>query len=367
MKIFIDGAVFQIPATGIAKSTLELYKHVVKLEPNIEVTVLHKNKLKTILPPEIKSVQLGSYKSIHFSRYVPNLLWRSLFLPIYIAIHKPDVVHFPWNGNVPRFLYNSKIVTTIYDLIPLRVSGFFKNSHEEKNFRKKIQKSIDRSDLIITVSNFSKKEIMHDFQLDREPLIIYIGPTINCKKHIKSSYKNKTYFLYVGGYDKRKGIEKLIETFMKLVKENKIQSKLVLTGEKNYYSPYLKDLINEGIMQGFLEEKGYVSESELCFLYTNAKALVYPSTYEGYGLPPLEAMKMGCPVITTNVTSIPEVCDDAVYYVDVNSEFELFEALIALEKDKKLRNKLKSLGKIQVSKFSWESISRYFFEKLKKL
>lgn len=357
MKIFVEGSVFQIPATGIAKSTLELYKHIIKLDPNINVVILHKNELKTVLPPEIRSVQFGSF--------LPLSIWRKILLPIYINIKNPDIVHFPWNGRVPPFLNNKKIITTIFDLIPLKVPGFFKNSKDELNFRKTIQNSIDRSNIIITSSKYSKKDILSEFNLKEEPSVIYIGPTINCKTEINN--KKSEYFLYVGGYDKRKGIEELIETFQELFKGNKVKSKLIITGDKNYYSPYLKELIDNGVKQGFLEEKGYVSESELCSLYKGANALVYLSSYEGFGLPPLEAMIMECPVITTRATSIPEVCGDAVYYVDVNNDKELSEALVALEKDDELRNRLKSLGKIQSTKFSWDLIAKQFLEKIKKL
>ncbi len=357
MKIFIEGSVFQIPATGIAKATLELYKHVMKLDPDIEVVILHKNPLMTDLPSGIKSVQFGSF--------LPLQLWRKILLPIYINIYKPNLIHFPWNGMVPRFLDNKKIITTIYDIIPLRVPEFFKNPKDEMDFRKKIQNSIDRSSIIITSSNYSKKDIMSEFKLNEEPSVIYVGPTINCGTE---KIKNESgYFLYVGGYDKRKGIEELIETFQELFKGNKVKSKLIITGDKNYYSPYLKELIDNGVKQGFLEEKGYVSESELCSLYKGANALVYLSSYEGFGLPPLEAMIMECPVITTRATSIPEVCGDAVYYVDVNNDKELSEALVALEKDDELRNRLKSLGKIQSTKFSWDLIAKQFLEKIKKL
>ncbi len=95
-------------------------------------------------------------------------LWRSLFLPIYINIHKPDIVHFPWNGLVPRFLSNTKVITSIFDIIPLRISEYFKNPQSEEKYRKSTQDSINRSDLIITTSNYSKKDIMQEFKLDKE-------------------------------------------------------------------------------------------------------------------------------------------------------------------------------------------------------
>lgn len=360
IKIFIDGSVMEMPPTGIAKSTLELYKNCVKLDPSIEVVILHRTTLKCDLPPGIQSVQLGLY--------TPEIIWRNIILPIYISYHNPDFVHFPWNGKVPGFIKNTKIISTINDLKPLEIPNFFKKVEEKKIYHEKTQKSIKRSDLIITVSEFSKKDIIAHFNLKEDPFVLYLGPTINCSSTPDTTNRSKnSYFLYVGGYAKPKGIEELIETFQKVYNERKVESKLVLTGDKLYYSSYFKELIKKGKENGFLEETGYVTEAELCSLYTNALALVYPSKFEGFGLPPLEAMTLGCPVITTKNTSIPEVCGKAAYYTDIDDEIEFGESLIELENNLELRQKLIFEGKKQASKFSWELISKTFLEKLKDL
>lgn len=357
MKILIDGSVFQIPATGIAKSVLNLYDNCVNIDPSLEITIIHRRKLKCEIPPSLDIVQFWSF--------LPEFLWRPIALPLYIYFKKPDMVHFPWNGKIPQFIKNTKVITTIFDIIPLRVPEFFKSSSDEHNFRKKLQESIDRSDMIFTSSEFSKNDILKEFKLKRDPEVIYIGPTIKCKDNYNEIKDN--YFLYVGGYDKRKSIEYIIETFMELHKRKELKSKLILTGDKIYYSPYLKKIIEEGIEKGFLEEKGYVTDSKLCELYKSALGLVYPSSYEGFGLPPLEAMMQGCPVITTRKTSIPEVCGDAAYYIDVNIKDDLQKAVLKLENDEGYRKNLILKGKEQFSKFSWESISKSFLEKIKSI
>lgn len=367
IKIFVDGSVMEIPSTGIAKSTLELYKNCVKLDPSLEVIILHKDDLKCDLPSGIQSVQLGSY--------MPRILWRKIILPLYIYIKKPDFVHFPWNGKVPGLIKNTKIITTINDLKPLEVPDFFKNIEDKKKYRDDTQKSIVRSDLIITISQFSKKDIIKNFNPEQDIFVLYLGPTINCEPSHKTrvdtneqgNRSTDSYFIYVGGYAKPKGIEELIETFMKLYDEEKVKSKLVLTGDKLYYSSYFEGLIKQGKEKGFLEEMGYVTESELCELYSNALALVYPSTFEGFGLPPLEAMTLGCPVITTRNTSIPEVCGNAAYYIDLTDVEGFGQSFIDLENDPELRLKLVSDGKRQASKFSWKSISQSFLDRLSDL
>lgn len=356
MKIFFEGTVLQIPATGISKTLLNLYETSFKISPSIEVTALHNKPLKYSLPPEIQSFQLGSG--------IPRNLWMSLCLPFYVRTKKPDIIHFPWNGGVPRFLDGINVITTIYDVLPLIIPNFFKSKRQENQYRDNIQKSIDRSNLILTISEFSKQEIINNFEVNNEVTVLPPGPTVKSKSY-ENNFPKFEYFLYVGGYDRRKGIENLLKVFLKLIREKKLHNKLILTGSRNYFSKSFKDLVKKGVRSGFVEEWGYVSEETLSNLYSNATALIYPSKYEGFGLPPLEAMKLGCPVITTKCTAIPEVCGSAAYYI--NGIEDLSEALLRLENDMKLREKLISKGKIQATKFSWESSAKLFLDKIEEL
>lgn len=355
MKIFIDGTVLQQPATGISKSLLEIYGNCAKLMP-LEVTILHKDPLCCDVPEGIKSTQIGSN--------FPDKLWRSVVLPLYVWKNKPDFLHLPWNNNVPHLFNGTKVILTIYDVLPLEIPNYFKSPAEEKKYRKNMQKSIDRSDIIFTISKYSKMKILENFSVDVNPEVIYLASTL--ENHFLKSTKefNFEYFLYVGGYDQRKGIELLLKNFIKLHNEKKLKSKLILTGSKHYFSTSFKDLLDEGTNLGIVIEKGYVSESDLFQLYSNSVALVYPSKYEGFGLPPLEAMSAGCPVITTKKTSIPEVCGDAVYYVDVDNELDFSKGLIALENDCILRNELIKKGQIQASRFNWSFSAKKFLKKL---
>jgi glycosyltransferase involved in cell wall biosynthesis len=129
----------------------------------------------------------------------------------------------------------------------------------------------------------------------------------------------------------------------------------------------LKRLIDEALRVKAIAELGYVPDAVLSELYAKAKALIYPSKFEGFGLPPLEAMASGCPVLTTKCTSIPEICGDAVYYTDPDDEEAFANSLINLDSDQEFRDKLARRGLKQAGKFSWDDASRVFLDELLKL
>jgi glycosyltransferase involved in cell wall biosynthesis len=361
MRIAVDGTVFQQQITGIAKGTRCLYENCTKVAQSLDVRILHKEPLTCTFAPEIRSVQIG--------QAVPNILWRSLALPIYVSRLKPTFMHFPWNGCVPKHISATRVIITLHDVLPLIIPNYFASKHAEQAYKNRVQKDIDRSDLLLTVSEFSKKEILRNFSVKVEPVVIHYAPTFHASAMlpISSDGNNQDYFLYVGGYEKRKGIESLLRVFTKLHNEEKLRSKLLLAGSRLYYSQELKRLIDEGLRVKAIAELGYVPDAVLSGLYANAKALIYPSKFEGFGLPPLEAMASGCPVLTTKCTSIPEICGDAVYYTDPDDAEAFASSIIDLHNDQELRDKLARRGLKQAAKFSYDEASRVFLNEILKL
>ena len=179
---------------------------------------------------------------------------------------KPDFIHFPWNGNIPNFLTNTKVISTVHDILPLEIPGYFTRNKDKDIYLKKMQETLNKSDLVVTVSEYSKNQIIKNFNVKEDPIVIYHGPTLDFEPTKLREIRNKSYFVYVGGYDPRKGFDLLLNTFIKSFEENKIKNKLVLTGSKNYFSVEFKMLIDKGIKYGIVEEKGYVSDLELANL-----------------------------------------------------------------------------------------------------
>lgn len=327
------------------------------MNPDIELDLIHRGNLVCNIPFEYRNRQFGTV--------LPAKVWRNISLNSHFMLNNYSMLHFPWNGNVPRIITKVPIISTIHDVLPLIIPNYFRNDEEHNNYIKSIQSTIDRSDLIITDSEFSKKEILGRFLVKKEPVVIPLGSplsefnTLNIQKCDKQSY-----FIYVGGYHKRKGLVELIKAYYNMSINNIIKSKLIIVGEKNYISEEFDKLVNECVKLGTVEEKGYVNDDELVMLLKNAEALIYPSKYEGFGLPVLEAMQLGCPVITTRHTSLPEVCGEAAIYVNPENIDELENAILSILNNSEMRNNLILSGRQQAEKFSWNKAACKFLQSI---
>jgi glycosyltransferase involved in cell wall biosynthesis len=358
MKLLCDATVLEYPATGVAKVTLGLYEACRQLDPSLTIVAVHRRPLSAPLPPGLSSSQRG--------RLLPPTLWRQLLLPATTLGRENNVIHFPWNGRVPRLRPGVTVLTTLHDVLPLIIPGYFAEAAAERRYRKERQMDISRTHLLLTDSEYSKQEILRNFNVAQEPVVIPFGPTLDAHNLLRQPGRHEGYFLYVGGYDPRKGLRQLLEVFLGLHREGKLRSTLILTGSRLHLSDQFSQLVNEGVRLGAVEEHGYVTDDRLASLYANAIALVYPSKYEGFGLPPLEAMMLGCPVITTRCTSLPEVCGDAAYYIDPDNPQTIARSLVDFETSRELGAAFRGKGKTQSAKFTWDRAAATFLGALER-
>lgn len=354
MRLVFDASVLEMPFTGIAKTSLLLYKECLAQLPGLTVTGVHRKAVAGEMPAGVALARGGGLFSAG--------LWRSYYLPRQVKRQKAAVVHFPWSGGVPDGLSDCCVITTIHDVLPLEMPGGFKYPRDEKRYRQDKQRDIDRSHVLFTDSEYSKRQLQRHFALRSEPIVNYFGPTLEGEGKCVPAGDTAAppYLLYLGGYDRRKGILELLEVYLELRRQGKLRCPLLLVGKSHYYSEELRRLILAGRESGHVRELGYVPDRELVTLLQGALALVYPSRYEGFGLPPLEAMHVGCPVITTARTSIPEVCGDAALYIDPDAGVEFGEALMAVENDAALRARLREAGVRQARKFTWKRAAETF-------
>ena len=355
MNILVDGTVFEQPHTGIAKAAIGLYRACTSLDPSVRVEFMHRRLLHGSLPDGVSGVRMWSV--------LPPPLWRRLALPVKAWKRRPAVVHFPWNGVVPRLPGEATVVTTLHDVLPLEIPGYFTSADAEASYRRSKQRDIQRTHLLITDSEYSKRAIMSQFEVTREPVVIHLASSLPAGAPGGGQAEGK-YFLYVGGYDPRKGLDALIKCFLALWRGKRLAGRLVLIGERRYHSEAFRRLVSEGVAAGGVEELGYVPDADMAARYSGATALLYPSKYEGFGLPPLEAMTQGCPVLITRCSSLPEICGDAASYVDPDNEQDLAEALIALDTNVDLRRQLREKGKAQAARFSWDRSARVYLNAL---
>jgi len=229
--------------------------------------------------------------------------------------------------------------------------------------------SVKRAKMILTISEASKRDIMRIYDIAQEKIVVtYPGLkktySLNNMELLEKKYHiSGDYILFVGTLQPRKNIEKLIEGFSNVVKKHP-KLTLVVVGKHGWlYEDILKAPKKYGI-----EEKvkfiSFVPDQDLASFYKQALCYVLPSLYEGFGLPVLEAMAYDCPVITSNISSLPEAGGDAALYVDPKNVDDIAEKILMLVENPSLRRELIEKGKKQIKKFSWEKCAKETLEVL---
>lgn len=314
------------------------------------------NSLDRIEPRYYKNSAAGTLST--FDR----IKWESFSLPKYAAKDKVDILHIPgFAGPVSRGKY--KRVTTVHDLIGMvypqnlaPVSRFY--------WQRWLPACVKKSDFIIADSENTRKDIIRLTNIKPERIrVIYLAPApkfkpIDKSESLKAILKNyginKKYILNVGTIEPRKNISNLIAAFGRYLKApGRDDLTLVIAGKKgwdyqNCYNKAIELNLKEKVI--FCD---YVSDEDLVVLYNFAEVFVYPSFYEGFGLPVLEAMSCGAPVICSNASSLPEIAGDAALFIDPDSIDSIKGALINVLDNKETKTSLskKSIG--QSKKFSW--------------
>ena len=262
---------------------------------------------------------------------------------------------------LPMTVRGTKKITTIHDLIPLRLP--YTTLDNKKFYYRLIQQCLQDSERIIAVSDSSKQDILtifDDIDADRidvtyQPIALKpLSPEERSQEAIakylrKYELTPKNYILFVGAIEPKKNVGRLIDAYAGLDTD----LPLVIVGKKGWL---WEDELSKAAILG--EEKvrllEYVRSDDLRYLYSGAFCFVFPSLYEGFGLPPLEAMTFGCPVITSNVSSLPEVCGDAALYVDPYDVNAIRNAISRLMNDVMLQLQLVEKGQTQAQLFSAE-------------
>lgn len=279
-----------------------------------------------------------------------------------------DVFHTS-SYDMPRF-EATKLITTIHDIIPLVYSeGYPKDVLED--LKAKIKKTLSQSDLIVTDSNSTKKDLEERFSPDPGKIrVIYPGrdssfTPMDDKKtaanYVKNKYGvDKEFILFVGTIEKRKNVKSLMQVFFDLRREKKISHELVVIGMKGWGGEPALELFESSELKREVKLVGYIKREDLIFFYNAADVFVYPSFYEGFGFPILEAFGCGTPVITSSTTSCGEIAGDAAYTVDPADTNALKEAVVNVLGSDRLRHELQVKGLGRARTFTWEKTAQQF-------
>jgi len=277
-------------------------------------------------------------------------------LPFVLRKNKIDIYHAAGNLGVPIFT-STPTILTVHDLIPLSFQNYFRFSRipfiSKNLYGLNTIFSCYKAKKIITVSKFVKKEVFSVLKVSTEKIeVVYSGVRMSKIGRLPRDLTSESYILDHGGINIRKNLEGLIKAFV-LIRKSFLSYKLVITGENLEMKIKLKNLVNKLGLESSVIFVGYVSDEVLGSLIKHAKVVCYPSFREGFGMPILEAFKIGTPVVCSNTTSLPEIAGGAAVLVDPNNYKDIAFGVISVLKSKKRSLEMIKRGKMVVEKFQW--------------
>lgn len=365
MRIGIDARMYGTGFTGIGRYTYELIRHLGAADKKNEYVIfLRKEAYDSFIPPtERFSKVLADFPHYSFAEQIS-------FLKL-LNSQNLDLMHFA-HFNAPLF-YKRPYVVTIHDLTLSFFPGKKMNNFFRRLAYRLVLKNVTRkAKRIIAVSENTKKDLIKLIGVPEERIqVIYHGVNPDFAKPSKTSRPDlmkklglqKPYFLYTGVWRDHKNITGLIEAFNQVNAELGHQYSLVITGRHNPSYHEIPDLVRDLHLEEEVHLVGLVSEDDLRSLYQYALAYVYPSFYEGFGLPPLEAMQCSTPVMASNQASIPEVCGEGnALYFDPYREEDIREKLRLIATDGSLRQRLVNRGLERIKMFDWKKTAEQTLE-----
>ncbi|WNB92507.1 glycosyltransferase family 1 protein [Bacillus sp. NEB1478] len=369
MKIIIDGTSLARKITGIENYTLNLIKHLGQLDYNPENSyyILFRNEV----PKDIKFPK--NFKTI-LSPFKSQLLTEQIWIPFITYKLKPDLIHFP--AFPPPLLVKKNTIFTVFDATMWKYVHTL--SLKNRLYMKPLtNRGIKIANKIITISNSSKNDLEEMFPGEKEKITnsgISISKNFFPEKNkillskIKTKYQLPTnFFLTVGSLEPRKNLVFLIESFIEFKKQNKNNYKLVITGRNAWGKSEIFEMVQSHNMNSEIIFTGYVSDNELRSLYSLSDYFVFPSIYEGFGLPVLEAMACGTPVIISNSSSLPEVGGDAAIYFNPKSKESLITALLGVINESYNYRELQRKCLERQTHFSWNEVAHKINEEYKRV
>lgn len=365
MKIGFIADRINRPRTGIGNYAYNLIKEFSKMDDiksqlyliNYEEGIFFKDLKKIILKTPLDVTK----KSFYF--------WH-LYLQIKLKRDNLglDIIHSPENAT-PFVKLRSKKVITVHDIIPYLFPETY-SIITQLRYKLFFKRTLKTADKIIANSERTKKDLINYFDVPSEKIRVTLLAADEIFKplshtevtEVKRRYELEfPFILYVGNLEKRKNIETLIKSYYQ-IKQRGINHKIVIVGKKGWKSDNILAEISHLKLQDDIVFTGYVSDEDLPALYNAASLFVYPSIYEGFGLPPLEAMSCGCPVITSNTSSLPEVVGDGGIMFDPHDIDELANLMYEVLTNNELKDDLIEKGLRRAKMFSWNKCAKETLE-----
>ncbi len=332
-------------------------------------------------------------------------LWTLGRFSLEMLFRSPNVLFIP--AHTVPFFHPKKTITTIHDVAFMRKEKIYQSNigpNSKKTWTRGVinffvrlitlkkyqlnnldylkwstKQALQAAKKIITVSNFTKKEILDIYQAKEDKLVVIhngynnkLYRKINDKEKIKEVLEKygtfDKYFLYVGRLEKKKNTAALVEAFAVLRENNsEIKHKLILIGCAGFCYDEVKYIIKENNIESEVILLGWVPEVDLPYFFNGAEAFVFPTLYEGFGIPVIQALACGVPVLASDIEVLREISDNKALFFDPYSKDEIIKALCTIIKDEDLREKLSQEGLERAKHFSWEKCARETYEQIKSL
>ena len=332
MRIALDGMPLASPLTGVGHYTAELARNLAVVAPSDSFT---------FISPE------GLLKR----------RWWSLGLPLHLLRNPVDLFHGT-NYEVPLWSGRPTVVT-IHDL-SLLLHHDVHEQHLVRRARRRLPLMAKSASKIITPSKSVKTEVCEAFAINPEKVAVTPeAPRPVFKRREGTEILRRLgvdgdFILFVGTIEPRKNLRNLVNAYHRLLRSTSLSPRLVIAGGRGWLMDDFESFIKKNGLEDRICFTGYLEDEDLCGLYSSCAAFVYPSLYEGFGLPPLEAMACGAPVITSRVPALMETVGSAARLIDPKDVDDLAQAMAEMLSDEKMREHYVEAGRNQVKKFSWE-------------
>ena len=332
MNIALDGMPLASPLTGVGHYTAELARNLAMVAPSDSFTFISPHGLL-------------------------KRRWWSLGLPLHLLRNSFDLFHGT-NYEIP-FWSRRPTVVTIHDLSLMLLTGVHTKELMWRG-RWRLPWMAKRASRIITPSNSIKKELCEAFDIPPDKVAVTpeaprpVFKRREDRELLRRLEIEGDFILFVGTIEPRKNLRRLVKAFDQMLRNTSLSPKLVIAGGKGWMMDDFVSFIEEKGVADRVCLTGYLQDEDLCTLYSTCTAFIYPSLYEGFGLPPLEAMACGAPVITSRTPALMETVGNAARLVDPKDIGDIAQAMTEMLSDQKTREHYAELGKVHVKQFSWE-------------
>jgi glycosyltransferase involved in cell wall biosynthesis len=352
MRVGVNSAVISGRMTGVGYHALSLVRALARVGKGIEWVLMGADPATDSLPRADNIQIIGAD---HLPGGARRAIWQQWTLPRLVTRAGVDLLYCP-DYSRPIFC-GTPVVNTIHDL------SFYSSSPPFLPMASRLWKgslarvAIARSTRLIVDSNFIRDELLQRFRVDPQRVTV-INLAAEELPDQPRQRADRPFLLFVGTQEARKNLVTLIKAFTALRANGRIPHRLVLVGQPGYGWPQIEAAIATSPFHNDIEVRGYETRQEVLRLYRSADLFVFPSLYEGFGLPLLEAMACGAPVACARAASLPEVAGDAAEYFDPQSSEDMAAAIERVVQSPEVQESLRRKGRERLKQFSWDECAR---------